>query len=248
MLPAVEKITAVQGVLGMFTTSPGRLRASTLPGFLPSDSLHRVAEPLLAAWDLAERQAMPVGDMVLHFGDTRVVVARVSPNCLLLVVCQHTVDMIALTELLRALEPEYETIASWQMQKERSGSAAGQGFFRLGSGGGDDFIRRLTATGLTIPGRKSPPASGAAEKSMVEPGAANEMPRAPRTSLTEEDRSRLGEILSHYVGPVASLLIASALRSRTTPRDVVERLSREIESPRDRVAFLSEAQRIVDGH
>lgn len=226
MRTAFEQVGAINGVLGAYITRQGQIQASSLPLIFRSDVIGAASQPLLTTLLHIAEVSGHVEIATIHFGDVYLVATPLEPELLFVVVGQPHTD-------LALLRREIQKIRATPLLQASSGSGE---------------LKGMSVGEETRPATSSPTQtaeSSRAHRSSTD-GHAAERPRGVRTSSTikpllleGEVRTRLQNMLAHYVGPVAPLLLEDQLRSGATPAQLVERLGREIESAEDREDFLT---------
>jgi class 3 adenylate cyclase len=96
----------------------------------------------------------------------------------------------------------------------------------------------------------APAAKGAASASPAVPAGGRADPSRPADPASRAVRpmapeflARVEQVLARHIGPLARVLVKSAARKATNPKELFEQLAAHIESPEARRAFLAEADR-----
>jgi len=103
MYNAFEKISRITGVLGAFAAEGGKLRGSSLPPFFGPEMLTEAATPIFKALETAAQLSHQSQEMIIGFGDTKVIVLAVSHTKFLVVLCRDTAPLELLLGALHDL-------------------------------------------------------------------------------------------------------------------------------------------------
>ncbi len=202
MATALERITALPGVHGVFAVDGRTVLLRFLPAYLTTESLAMTGPALERTWHRVVELGVQVARMVLRFEESILLVVRLETPCFLVTWCRAGVDLDGLSVLLDDLRPELQALV------RRPEGGAGGGAKQASEGREHERERSGSSGG------------------------------SPAVTLTAEEKFFLREELARHVGPVASLLLGSAMKVAANREDLVRLLAREIEAPLDRGNFL----------
>lgn len=226
MRTALEQVGAINGVLGAYISRQGQIQASSLPLIFRADVIGAASQPLLSALSHINEVSGSVEVATIHFGDVYLVAAPLEPDVLFVVVGQPHTDLAQLRREIQRIQAGPGLRAS-ESATEPSQPPHPSGMTTQTAG--------VTGSGDNSKPPRTPPEPNTPERSRGVRSSSLQKP----LPLEDEVRARLQQILSHFVGPVAPLLLDDQLRSGSSPTQLVERLAREIESAEDREDFLT---------